>query len=170
MRNMSPIEPGTRFGRLTVISREYPTNPKYPRYVCQCDCGTRTAVTTGNLRNLKTNSCGCIKRAVTGRLNLKHGMSHTVEFKAWFEMIERCRNPSNQRYADWGGRGISVCERWIDSFQSFYDDMGQKTSPRHSLDRIDNDGNYEPSNCRWATAREQRLNQRRMKHRLLPTP
>ncbi len=82
-----------------------------------------------------------------------------VEYRAWQAMKNRCYNPNCEKYARWGGRGITVCERWLHSFANFYADMGQRPSAKHSLDRIDNDGNYEPGNCRWATSVEQNNNQ-----------
>jgi hypothetical protein len=103
-----------------------------------------------------TKSCGCSK---VDRL-ATHRMTHTREYRAWAGMIQRCTNPKNARWADWGGRGISVCDRWH-SFENFYADMGPRPSPDHSLDRYpNNDGNYEPGNVRWATRTEQQLNKR----------
>lgn len=89
-------------------------------------------------------------------------MSRTVEYRTWFHMRERCNDPNYPRYADYGGRGIKVCARWA-KFENFFADMGRRPSPKHSIDRIDNDGDYEPSNCRWATAAQQMSNQRRQR-------
>ena len=91
----------------------------------------------------------------------KHGMFGTYIYRIWSEMIQRCGNPNNQHWGHYGGRGIKVCDEWKD-FRSFYRDMGDRPSPKHSIDRVDNDGNYEPSNCRWATKSEQNRNQRKM--------
>lgn len=104
-------------------------------------------------------SCGCYRREIGDRTRT-HGQSKSREFAAWSNMLDRCLNQRNGDYANYGGRGITVCDRWRESFENFLADMGQRPSPAHSLDRIDNDGPYAPGNCRWATADTQRQNNR----------
>jgi hypothetical protein len=144
---------GQRFGRWTAIS--YADSV----WTCRCDCGTERRVVGKTLRNGSSKSCGCYNAEVAGRHLRKHGMAHrtNVEYKAWCQMRTRCMNRNGKNWADYGGRGIEVCERWND-FTAFYADMGPRPSPKHSLDRLDVNGNYEPGNCRWATVKEQRRN------------
>lgn len=150
------IPAGTRHGRLTVTTERRATEP----IRCRCDCGKDRIVTIGNWG--RTISCGCVK-AGTGNGRYSHGKSRTKIYRIWADMVGRCSRPTHMRYADYGGRGISVCERWM-SFPNFYSDMGDRPE-NLSLDRVNNDGNYEPSNCRWATAIEQRNNRRPMRNR-----
>jgi len=147
---------GQRFGMLTV-SKYAETRTGKAMWHCRCRCGVEKLVSTGDLRSGKTHSCGCGK----GIANVKHGLAGTLLYMTWRGIKARCNNPNHKSYANYGGRGIRVCDRWSASFEAFCADMGAKPTPAHSIDRINNDGDYEPSNCRWATPSEQETNKRR---------
>jgi len=150
---------GKKFCRLTVMGFDRISKHGHTMWRCRCACGKETIVMSGDLTSGKSKSCGCLKKERAHEINTTHGMCGTPEYTAWQGMLKRCYNPNNTSYKNYGGRGISVHERWL-RFENFYDDIGPKPSPDHSLDRIDNDGNYEPSNIRWATRTEQNRNQR----------
>ena len=147
---------GSTHGRLTIVG--YESNGAHPRALVRCACGTEKTVQIDNLA--RTHSCGCIKREML-RAKATHGLSESPEYRRWADMIDRCTRVSRRDFARYGGRGVRVCQRWLDDFAHFYADMGPRPSAKHSIDRIDTEGDYEPSNCRWATAKEQRINQRR---------
>jgi hypothetical protein len=150
---------GRRFGRLTVISDAGNNKYSNAQWLCLCDCGATKTVGGRSLRVGKSQSCGCVTLEVNRSRMTRHGKTGTCEHNIWLTMRDRCRNPKNHKFSAYGGRGIAVCDRW-NSFEAFLADMGPRPTSRHSIDRIDNDGNYEPDNCRWATSKEQRANQR----------
>jgi hypothetical protein len=156
---------GQRFGRLIAfeLAPERTSNGK-ARWICRCDCGAGTTVDARNLRSGSTLSCGCHRRAI-GERTLTHGRTNTPEFRAWTQMLYRCLNVRCAHYRHYGGRGITVCARWMASFENFLADVGERPSADYSLDRKDNDGPYAPGNVRWATPTQQ-ANNRRVNHRL----
>ena len=160
---------GQRFGRLVAMERADANRHGKVRWLCQCDCGQRAIVIGSVLGRGTTRSCGCLNlenaRARADKYfpktgNFKHGLSRSGEYKIWAGMKCRCNTPSATHFENYGGRGVGLDDPLWVTFVPFYTDMGPRPSPKHSLDRIDNDKGYSKSNCRWATTKEQRTNQR----------
>jgi len=138
---------------------------KATTWACQCDCGVQKVFSAGNLRSGASSSCGCLQIELTISRSTKHGCSprnqRTPEYRTWKHVTQRTTNPKAIRYADYGGRGVTLCDRWANNFENFLEDMGLKPSPKHSIERKDNDLGYSPENCYWATAKEQSRNTRK---------
>lgn len=154
-----------RFGRLVVDSVGKPADPRGGGrfWICRCDCGGTVEVSRSKLLGGSTKSCGCLAREVsarTGRATVTHGMTRTPTYRSWCAMKARCLNVRHPKYRLYGGSGVFICQRWLDSFEDFVADVGERPDGL-TLDRFPNPaGNYEPSNVRWATAKEQRNNRR----------
>lgn len=155
---------GQRYIRLVVIAFSHFDQHSNSYWLVHCDCGNENIVQRSNLLTGNAQSCGCLGREVHSKLRLIHGMSHTSEHRAWCSMIERCLDTNNPRYKDYGGRGITICKKWLEpmgiGFINFYKDVGPKPSKKHSLDRKDNNGNYESENVKWSTPKQQAQNTR----------
>lgn len=155
-----PLE-GTKFGRLLVKEFRGVGPTKHSLYLCACICGNELVVRRSQLISGYTKSCGCLHKEQLSKRRRIHGDSNAVEYTTWKTMRARCHNDFCKDWLNYGGRGITVCDRWRYSYIAFLYDMGRRPSDAYSIDRINNDGNYEPSNCRWATRTEQNRNTRR---------
>lgn len=160
---------GKKFGRLTVISESFrgfakKTSRQSRTYAnVKCECGKTKRVQIYYLKNKHTTSCGCVQVEITQARSITHGSSNTPEYRAWAALKRRCLNKNRKEYLNYGGRGIIVCKRWINSFEKFYKDMGKRPSPKLTVERVNNNGNYEPSNCVWDTKTAQARNRRTTK-------
>lgn len=151
---------GRRFNYWTVVSYSHRAN-HLSWYLCKCECGAEKLVPSQNLKNGRSKSCGCFRKVYLSKLRRQYSIQVKSEVSVWNGMKSRCRNKRDRIYKHYGGRGIKVCDRWLNSFDAFIEDMGRRPSKKHSIDRIDVNGDYEPSNCRWTTQKEQARNTRR---------
>lgn len=161
----NPLHIGDRFERLVVVGVGFVEN-ECAIYPVRCDCGVEKDVRKYALTSGVTRSCGCLSAELAGqrKTNLSHGMSGTSEYNAWNSMKRRCYNESESSYESYGSRGIQVCERWLESFENFFEDMRLKPSPDMSVERLDVDGDYSPGNCVWADKTTQAFNRRKFKN------
>ncbi len=156
---------GVQSGKLTVLAK-CPTlaDNGDVQWVCKCDCGNVVNIRHRSLvRSIPVRSCGCLQReaaSLVGKANATHGLSNTPTWHSWWNMCQRCNNPNNQSYSDYGGRGITVCPRWESSYEHFLEHMGEKPSSEYTIERMDNDKGYYPGNCIWATRATQNANKR----------
>jgi len=151
---------GRNFGRLTAVRPVRRLANAGVVWHCKCECGNSHDVRAASLKSGHTQSCGCLQKSRTAAATTTHGLSGIAEYAVWQQMLQRCNNPSNKDYPNYGALGVTVCAHWEASFLSFHQDMGPRPSSMHQIDRIDPYGNYELSNCRWALAREGRKRDR----------
>jgi hypothetical protein len=155
-----------KFGRLTPIVYTGTLESGHAAWLCRCDCGNEKIIRSASLISGLTKSCGCLQKEIARKSIIKsfttHGMSKSPEYHSWTGMKRRCYYSKGKDYKDYGQRGIRVCDRWVNSFDNFLTDMGLRPSAKHSLNRIDNDGNYCLENCKWSTQAEQQQNRFRV--------
>ena len=155
------VQAGARLGRWTFLHVHDRTARGHEYWLACCECGRQKVVLLNNVLRGKSLSCGCLRKELNSKRWRTHGQAsngQTRTYKVWSHLKARCLNPDDASYPRYGGRGIAVCDRWAQSFEAFLEDMGPCPSSAHSIDRINNDGGYEPSNCRWATQQQQMQN------------
>jgi hypothetical protein len=149
---------GEIFGKLTVVGEDKGTPKGYNYWRCECECGGKSSVRSSYLRSGHTKSCGCLRSTVSKELNTTHGLADNRIYNVYIGMKARCYNKNSGSYPNYGGRGITVCPYWLESFENFYNDIGVDYEEGLQLDRIDNDLGYSKENCRWATPQQNQMN------------
>lgn len=152
---------GQRFGRLVVLDAHSKHPSSKAHWNCQCDCGNPKVTSTNELRSGGCSSCGCLRKEIVSKRRLKHGKTKSKEYNVWSHIRQKCYNPNNKKFYRYGARGIKVCDRWNsvqDGYQNFLADMGAAPSVDHSIERVNNDSDYCPENCIWATRQIQAMN------------
>ena len=161
MGKLLDVKQGDRYGIMTILNEI--NKIKSVRYFnCKCDCGTIKTIRIYDLINDKIKSCGCLKKTYAKKHGHTTNKQFSSEYYSWMAMKQRCTNPNNKDYKDYGGRGIKVCDRWLNSFEKFFEDMGERPKGT-TIERLNFNGNYEPINCEWATKEQQNRNRRNVK-------